>query len=181
MILYYIVLYCIILYYIVLYCIILYYIVLYCITPCHIILTFTILDIHMYIYIPSRSMWLIQRSSVFLKLLIVRTIHVMSRPLRTSCFEFAKVKVCLSNDWDLKKALLPHMGSVKDKHGVRESLAKVNPYFAQNGCFRIGTKVDQSQFMYTYIDIDLFYAFIYLLVYLCIYLHGTSWNPNQRI
>ena len=62
------------------------------------------------------------------------------------------------------EVLLANMGPAKDKHGVRESFAKVKCLFAKNG--RSGIKEFWSTTIYIYIHI---YIYLYIFIYLFIY------------
>ena len=59
------------------------------------------------------------------------------KPSRKFFFEFAKVTFFSQKFRESWISWLPNIGSTKDKHGVRESFAKVTILFAKNGRSRI--------------------------------------------
>ena len=73
---------------------------------------------------------------------LVRSFNCESRACyvgnpRESFFEFAKVTFFSQKFRESWISWLPNIGSTKDKHGVRESFAKVTILFAKNGRSRI--------------------------------------------
>ena len=66
------------------------------------------------------------------------------------------------------EVLLANMGPAKDKHGVRESFAKVKCLFAKNGRSGIKEFWSTTIYIYTYLHIYI-YTYLHIYIYLFIY------------